>query len=457
MSKLWKLLGLMLVLLTCFPFVSYGDNPIITDVFTADPATLVYDGTCYVYVGHDENDAPNTGYKMVDWKVYSSTDMVNWTDRGTALTAKTFSWSGGDANAAQCIYRNGKFYWYVSTHDKTNPGVAIGVAVSDSPTGPFKDALGRALITNDMTKYASHSWDDLDPTVFIDDDGQAYLYWGNKACYWVKLNDDMISLKGAITAIPITKEAFGPGFEEAPWLYKRNGLYYLLYASGFPESIAYSTSSSPAGPWTYRGIIMKPTPTSTTIHPAIVDYKGASYFLYHNGSLPGGGSYKRSVCIQKFQYNSDGTIPLLTDTTTGLNGTMSRMKSYNFQNMYWRNSDFNVKIEANVTPSTDQFWQVVPGLADSTDGNVSFRSVYYPGYYLRQNNNELKLEKHDGSTKFSKDATFKKIPGLKDSSWSSFQSFAAPDLYIRHSNYTLRMSTISTDLDRQDATFLIGK
>ncbi|WP_281254452.1 carbohydrate-binding protein, partial [Paenibacillus rigui] len=179
-----------------------------------------------------------------------------------------------------------------------------------------------------MTTYASHSWDDLDPTVFIDDDGQAYLYWGNNALYYAKLNDDMISLNGSISAVPLTTEAFGPDYEEAPWIYKRNGLYYLVYASGFPESIRYSTSTSPTGPWTYRGVVMPQQGTSSTNHPGIIDFKGDSYFFYHKNGLPGGGSYKRSVSIEKFAYNSDGTIPTFNMTSEGVVSSVSNLNPY---------------------------------------------------------------------------------------------------------------------------------
>ncbi|MDP4179712.1 MAG: family 43 glycosylhydrolase [Bacillota bacterium] len=315
-KKLPIVFSIMLILLFDIS-TNFADNPIVQTVYTADPAPMVYNGTVYAYVGHDENDAPTNGYKMKEWRCYSSKDMSNWTDYGAVLTTSTFKWSGGDANAAQCIYRNGKFYWYVSTHDNTHPGVAIGVAVSTSPTGPFTDAIGHALITNDMTTYATHSWDDLDPTVFIDDDGQAYLYWGNNACYYVKLNSDMISLEGSINAIPLTSAAFGPDYEEAPWVYKRNGLYYMIYASRFPECIAYSTSSSPTGPWNYKGVIMTTQGGSNTNHPGIIDFNGNSYFFYHNDSLPGGTSYKRCVCVEQFKYNADGSIPSFNMTKTG--------------------------------------------------------------------------------------------------------------------------------------------
>ncbi|RYE18900.1 MAG: glycoside hydrolase, partial [Sphingobacteriaceae bacterium] len=214
------------------------------------------------------------------------------------------------------IYRNGKFYYYVSLTHKSDQeskgGIAIGVAVASSPTGPFKDALGKALITNEMTTDKTHAWDDLDPTVFIDDGGQAYLFWGNKSCKYVKLKANMVELDGPIHVVPLTH------YEEAPWIYKRKGLYYLVYAANFPETIEYSTATNIAGPWTYRGLIEDRVPNSTTTHPGIIDYHGKSYFFYHNGVMPTGGSYRRSVCIDNLTYNPDGTINKVVQTTTGV-------------------------------------------------------------------------------------------------------------------------------------------
>lgn len=306
----------------------FADNPVVQTTYTADPAPLVYNNTVYLYTGHDL-DTATTGYKMNDWKCYSSTDMVNWTDRGSVLSVTTFKWASqtDNANASQVIYRNGRFYYYVSVYDTKNGGISIGVAVASSPTGPFKDAIGSALVTNAMTTYASHSWDNLDPTVFIDDDGQAYLYWGNNACYYAKLNSDMISLKGSVTAIPLTTTAFGQDYEEAPWVYKRGGKYYLIYASGFPERIAYSTSTSPTGPWTYQGIVMAREGTCSTNHPGIIDFNNNSYFFYHNANITGGGNYKRAVCVEKFKYNTDGTIPTFKMTTTGVS-SISNLDPY---------------------------------------------------------------------------------------------------------------------------------
>jgi beta-xylosidase len=179
-----------------FPAIARADNPIIQTIYTADPAPLVYNGTVYVYTGHDEDGS--TWFTMNDWRVYSSTDMVNWTDHGSPLRYSAFSWASGEAWASQAIYRNGKFYWYVTLQSRSLNRKAIGVAVSNSPTGPFSDALGRPLIAN--------SGGDIDPTVFIDDDGQAYLYWGNPNLYYVRLNPDMISYSGSIVAVPMTTD-----------------------------------------------------------------------------------------------------------------------------------------------------------------------------------------------------------------------------------------------------------
>ncbi len=308
--------SLVLLLLIAISVATTAKNPIVTNVFTADPAPLVHNNTVYLYVGHDTATVDAKTYQMPDWLVYSTNDMVNWKSHGPCLTTKDFKWAAYAANAAQCIERNGKFYWYISIIHKADEnskgGVAIGVAVADSPTGPFKDALGKALITNDMTTDMKYSWDDLDPAVMIDDDGQAYLFWGNGSCKWAKLKENMIEIDGPI-------HTFKPqNFTEAPWVYKRNGLYYLVYAANFPETIEYCTANNIEGPWTYRGLIQDKVPNSTTTHPGIIDYKDKTYFFYHNGILPTGGNYRRSVCVDYLHYNEDGTIQKVIQTTEGV-------------------------------------------------------------------------------------------------------------------------------------------
>lgn len=292
--------------------VSKG-NPIITNKYTADPAAYVYGDSVYLYTGHDTAPKGKEYYEMHDWLCYSSADMVTWKVHPSPLSTKNFAWAKGDAWASQVIGRNGKFYWYTAVEHSSIPGKSIGVAVSDNPRGPFKDALGKAMITNDMTKAVNISWDDIDPTVIIDGGGQAYLFWGNQRCYYVKLKPNMIELDGPIQVVNV------PEFTEAPWIHKRKGWYYLSYASGFPEKIVYAMSKSVNGPWVYKGILNEIAGNSNTNHQSIIEFRGKSYFIYHNGAInTDGGSFRRSVCIDYLHYNSDGTIKRIVMTTEGV-------------------------------------------------------------------------------------------------------------------------------------------
>lgn len=288
-------------------------NPIITDKFTADPAALVHNGTVYLYVGHDESPEVNPHYVMNEWLCYSSTDMVHWESQGSPLSPKSFAWAASDAWAGHVIERNGKFYFYAPMKHSTIHGFAIGVAVSDSPTGPFKDARGTALVTNDMTKVAKNSWDDIDPAAYIDDDGQAWLFWGNTACYYAKLKPNMTELDGPIQTADL------PCYTEAPWVHKRKGLYYLSYATGFPEKTAYATAEKITGPWTPRGLLTELAGNCNTNHQAIIEFKNQWYYIYHNGGIqPSGGSFRRSVCVDRLEYNPDGTMKRVAQTTEGV-------------------------------------------------------------------------------------------------------------------------------------------
>ncbi len=290
-------------------------NPVIKYKYTADAAAMVHGGKLYLYTGHDVCPAKENRYVMNEWLVFSTEDMVTWTEHPVPLRTTDFSWAKGDAWASQVIERNGKFYWYVAISHATIHGKSIGVAVSDSPTGPFKDAKGSAIITNDLTtQYTKISWDDIDPTVMIDDDGQAYLYWGNTQCYYVKLKENMIDTIGPIVAVPNL-----PRYTEAPWIHKYKDWYYLSYASEFPEKIVYAMSKKITGPWEYKGILNEIAGNSNTNHQAIIEFKKNWYFIYHNGSInPDGGSFRRSVCIDRLYYNTDGTIKRIQMTTEGV-------------------------------------------------------------------------------------------------------------------------------------------
>ena len=281
---------------------AHAENPIIQTRFTADPAPLVHDGIVYLYTSHDEDDAD--GFKMLDWRLYTSTDMVNWTDKGQVASLKTFPWAvqTNDAWAPQVVERGGKFYLYVPISVAGSPKNVIAVAVADKPTGPFRDALGKPLI--------APASDNIDPTVGIDDDGQAYLYWGNPNLWYVKLNKDMVSYSG-----PIVKVDTKPSdYQEGPWFYKRNKHYYMAYASSCcSEGIGYAMSGGPTGPWVHKGKIMDPNQGSTGNHPGIIDFKGGSYLFGFNYRLNFAMTpihhERRSVTVTKFTYNPDGTIP----------------------------------------------------------------------------------------------------------------------------------------------------
>lgn len=287
-------------------------NPIITDVFTADPAPFVYNDTLYIYTGHDEQVEGGEGFVMNDWLLFSTTDMKNYQSHGPVLKTTDFEWANGQAWAAHTVEKNGKFYWYVTVEHGAIPGKSIGVAVADHPAGPWKDAKGEALITNDMTKHTDIFWDDIDPAVFVDEDGAAYIYWGNTVMKWAKLNDSMIELDGEIQTIPL------PEFTEAPWVFKRDNKYYLVYSARFPEEIDYAMSDSPEGPWEVMGNLNRTLPNSPTHHQGVVEYKGNWYFVYHNGQLPTGGEFRRSVCVEKLSFNEDGSIQPVIRTTEGV-------------------------------------------------------------------------------------------------------------------------------------------
>lgn len=291
---------------------SYSTNPIVRDIYTADPAPMVVGDTLYVYTSHDEDELIDGFYTMFEWCCYSTKDMVNWTDHGVVFSKDDIAWAEDRAWAPQVVERNGKFYMYCPIHKK-NGGMAIAVGVSDSPTGPFVD-IGEPLIDEG-------DWNDIDPTVFIDDDGQAYLYFGNPELRYVLLNEDMVSYdkEVGIVKVPMTEESFGKGghatgttYAEGPWFYKRGDLYYMVYAAfaegAGSEHIAYSTSTSPTGPWEYRGVVMTEEGGTYTNHPGIVDFKDHSYLFYHTAQLPGGGLFNRSVCVAEFEYNEDGSI-----------------------------------------------------------------------------------------------------------------------------------------------------
>ncbi len=288
-------------------FVSTG-NPIIRDKHTADPAVMVENDTLWLFAGHDM-EGNQRGYVMRDWLLYSTTDMKHWTEYPSPLNIEAFKWAKSkQAYAGHVVKRGGKYYWYVSTN-----WCGIGVAVSDKVTGPYEDAIGKPLLTNKDCFDSKHSWACIDPAILIDDDNTPYIIWGNKECYIAKLKDNMTEIDGKVQRIDV------PNFTEAPWLHKYNGKYYLTYASEWPEKIAYAVADNIMGPYKPMGVISEIAGNSNTTHPAIVEFKGKWYFFSHNGGLPDGTSYSRSVIAEPMYYNADGSIKNIPPTAKGAN------------------------------------------------------------------------------------------------------------------------------------------
>lgn len=333
--------------------IALAQNPSISAIYTPDPAPYVHDGKVYLFVDHDEDDA--IYFKMKDWLLFSSEDMVNWTYLGTQVSTETFKWAsqGDRAWACQGVEYGGKWYWYMccKTADEKD---ALAVAVADKPTGPWRDAIGGPLATG---------FGFIDPTVFIDNDGTPYLFWGNKGFWYGKLNKDMISFADGYKEVPgytdpacfgelqskmdwsIGKERMMTQYEEGPWVMRRGDTYYASYpAGGVPEYMAYSTAPSIDGPWTFRGRIMDEAKNSFTIHGGNITFKGHDYMFYHNGMLPNGGGFRRSTAIEEFKFNADGSIPFIPFTEKGVDpvGTINPYERVEAETM---SSSWGVKLD----------------------------------------------------------------------------------------------------------------
>lgn len=282
-------------------------NPFITKMYTADPSAHVWaDGRLYVYSSHDI--APPKGCDLMDkYHVFSTDDMVHWKDHGEILSSEDVKWGrpeGGFMWAPDCAYKNGTYYFYFPhpSDSKWNDSWKIGVATSKYPAKGFK-----------VKGYIKGLKPMIDPCVFVDDDGQAYFYYGGGGvCKGGKLQNNMMKIKGEM------KDMEGlADFHEASWVHKRDGVYYLSYSDnhdkdGKHNRMCYATSENPLGPWKYQGIYMEPT-DSFTNHGSIVEYKNQWYSFYHNSSLSN-HDWLRSICVDKLDYNADGTIQKVVQT-----------------------------------------------------------------------------------------------------------------------------------------------
>ena len=285
-------------------------NPFITSIFTADPSAHTWDGeTLYVYASHDIDPAQGCDF-MDKYHIFSTTDMVNWTDEGEILSSEDVSWGrpeGGFMWAPDCTYKNGVYYFYYPhpSETKWNDTWKIGVATSRHPNKGFTDqgyieGLGGFAL--------------IDPCVFIDDDGEAYIYIGGGArCLGAKLKPDLMTLETK----PVDMEGLYD-FHEAAWVFKRKGIYYISYSDNTQPGnyMRYATSEKPLGPWTHKGAYLTPVGCETT-HGSVMEFKGQWYQFYHNQSISGRGNL-RSICVDKLYFDDDGLIRPVVQTNDGL-------------------------------------------------------------------------------------------------------------------------------------------
>lgn len=311
-------------------------EPLVIDLYTADPSAHVFDGKIYIYPSHDlDHNKPETNegdqFDMEDYHVFSMETMGSLpTDHGEVLHVRDVPWASMQMWAPDAAYKDGTYYLYFPARDKEHI-FRIGVATSKSPAGPFIPE----------PNYIEGSFS-IDPCVFIDDDGQAYMYfgglWGGQLEKWttgkfdpngseprssevavgprvVKLSADMLNFDGPTQEISILDKYGAPvlagetdkRFFEASWMHKYNGTYYFSYSTGTTHYIAYATGTSPMGPFTFKGYILNPVLGWTT-HHSIVEFQGTWYLFYHDSTLSGGVTHKRNIKVAELTYNADGTI-----------------------------------------------------------------------------------------------------------------------------------------------------
>jgi len=349
------LTGLLSVMGSMLAITVTAQNPFIRNQYSADPSARVFGDKVYVYPSHDILATPGKGrqgwFCMEDYHVFSSANLVDWTDHGMIVTQDKVPWVKPDSYsmwAPDCIYRNGKYYFYFPTtpNDTTIArGFTVGVAVADKPEGPFTP---QPLPIKDVRG--------IDPNVFIDQDGQAYLYWSQGNIYGAKLKENMLELDGE----PVTLgELPTKGLKEGPYLIARNGKYYLTYphVENKTERLEYAVGNNPLGPFTFTGVIMDETPGCWTNHHSIIQFKNQWYLFYHANDLSPAFDKARSVRIDSLFFEADGTIRKVIPTLRGVGITAA---TSNIQlDRYSKLSDAGAKITLLDTSNKFDGWKTI--------------------------------------------------------------------------------------------------
>lgn len=475
-------------------------NPIVgTDAdgkitYGGDPSILVDGDTVYLYVGHDVST--NSSYVIPEYLCYSTKDLKTWKNEGVVLSMKDVSWADNNSAWAGQVMKHydkeagkDRYYYYYCSWDNTDGGKqSIGVAVSDTPTGTFTD-IGQAVVKGSQTEDQTSNWNDIDPTAWIETDANGvehrYLAWGNSKYFVCELNEDMTSVKdvngdGKITfgkqvdgktskdADIIEKDVSKLTYTEAPWVYRRQdangnyyGQYYLFYAYGWREKMAYATTDDLMdGTLSTPTVLMEAPASSNTNHMAVFDFNGKTYFIYHNGMLPGGSGYRRVANITEVHFNEDGSIQPIPETVTGLEGTTTKIYCNSGKTISRETSTSDSFPYSNIqvgpgfaSEAKDAEWVITDGKADASNkAYISIQSEYSPGLYLTVNSKSgiVLAQDQDGSAATAKKQTFRTLEGFADKKGVTLESVAYPGYYLTNVNGELELTK---GTDKAAATF----
>ena len=370
MKKLLKYAFLPLLIVTQANKAT-AQNPLITTIYSADPSARVFGDSVYVYPSHDIIATEGKGrpgwFCMEDYHVFASKNLTDWKDDGIVVTQNKIPWVKPDSYsmwAPDCIERNDKYYFYFPAPPKDSTygrGFAIGVAIADKPSGPF--------IPQAEPIKGVHG---IDPNVFIDKDGQAYLYWALGNIYGAKLKSNMLELDGEVKKLEALP---GKGLKEGPYLFERNGIYYLTYphVADKTEQLEYAISDNPLGPFKVTGVIMDESPHCWTNHQSIIQYKNQWYLFYHSNDLSPNFDKARSVRADSLFFNEDGTIKKVIPTLRGIGVTNATSEIQ--IDRYTAKANEGVTVDFIDTPNRFKGWKTI---LDKPDAWIQYNAVSFP-------------------------------------------------------------------------------
>ncbi len=304
---------LPLLIAAILPVSAAAQNPVIHDQFTADPTARVFNGRMYMYPSHDipsPVEKLKEWFCMADYHVFSSDNLVDWTDHGVIVSQERVPWVDAQSYsmwAPDCVEKDGRYYFYFpAAPGNGGRGFNVGVAVADSPEGPFSPM-----------QHPVEGINGIDPCVLIDDDGTGYIYWAGGGMRGARLADNMVQLASE----PVEIAGLPDGFKEGPFVFKRNGKYYYTFpwVRDNTETLAYAMGDSPLGPFEFKGVIMDESPSGCwTNHHSIVNYNDRWYLFYHHNDYSPGFDKNRSVRIDSLAFTPDGLIGKVTPTLRGV-------------------------------------------------------------------------------------------------------------------------------------------